>query len=168
VQHMPPIFTRCLADRLAQRCELQVLESAGGERLKPGTVYIAPGNRHLELQRDAEGVRTLLTDGPPENSCRPAADVLFRSVVKTYGANALCVVLTGMGQDGARGARDIHEVGGRVIVQSGPTCVIWGMPKAVEEAGIAEEVVPLPDMAQAILHRVSGSLFLVDAREGVR
>jgi two-component system chemotaxis response regulator CheB len=168
VQHMPPIFTRCLADRLSQRCELQVVESEGGEQLRPGTVYIAPGNRHLELVRDLEGVRTLLTDGPPENSCRPAADVLFRSVVKTYGASALCVVLTGMGQDGARGAREIHEVGGRVIVQSGPTCVIWGMPKAVEEAGLADEVVPLPDMAQAILQRVSVTMFLVGRPEGSR
>jgi two-component system chemotaxis response regulator CheB len=84
-----------------------------------------------------------------------------------YGANVLCVVLTGMGQDGARGAREVHEMGGRVIVQSGPTCVIWGMPKAVEEAGIAEEVVPLPDMAQAILQRVSASMFLVGPNEGV-
>jgi two-component system chemotaxis response regulator CheB len=168
VQHMPPIFTRCLADRLEQRCELSVVESAGGEYVRAGTVYIAPGNRHLELTRDAEGVHTVLTDGPPENSCRPAADVLFRSVVKMYGAGVLGVVLTGMGQDGARGAREIHEAGGRVIVQSGPTCVIWGMPKAVEEAGIAEEVVPLPDMAQAILQRVSATLFLVSPGEGAR
>ena len=168
VQHMPPIFTRCLADRLSQRCELQVIESAGGEHLRAGTVYIAPGNRHLELARDLEGVRTLLTDGAPENSCRPAADVLFRSVVKAYGSSALCVVLTGMGQDGARGAREIHDAGGRVIVQSGPTCVIWGMPKAVEEAGIADEVVPLPDMAQAILQRVSATMFLVDRPQGGR
>lgn len=168
VQHMPPIFTRCLADRLEQRCELSVVESAGGEYVRAGTVYIAPGNRHLELTRDAEGVRTVLTDGLPENSCRPAADVLFRSVVKMYGAGVLGVVLTGMGQDGARGAREIYDAGGRVLVQSGPTCVIWGMPKAVEEAGIAEEVVPLPDMAQAILQRVSATLFLVSPGEGAR
>jgi len=168
VQHMPPIFTRCLADRLSSRCQLSVVESAGGERLSPGTIYIAPGNRHLEVVRDLEGVRTMLTDGPHENSCRPAADVLFRSVAKAYGPSVLCVVLTGMGQDGARGARDIHDAGGRVLAQSGPTCVIWGMPKAVEEAGIAEEVVPLPVMAQAILQRVSPGMFLVDLPQGPR
>jgi two-component system chemotaxis response regulator CheB len=165
VQHMPPIFTRCLADRLSSRCQLTVLESAGGERLMPGTIYIAPGNRHLEVAREVDGMRTVLTDGAHENSCRPAADVLFRSVAKLYGAGVLGVVLTGMGQDGARGARDIHEAGGRVIVQSGATCVVWGMPKAVEEAGIAEQVIPLPDMAQAILQRVSSGLFLVKPPE---
>jgi two-component system, chemotaxis family, protein-glutamate methylesterase/glutaminase len=155
VQHMPPIFTRCLAERLSARCELKVVESEGGERLMPGTIYIAPGNRHLELVRDAEGVRTLLTDAAAENSCRPSADVLFRSVARVYGGAVLCVVLTGMGQDGARGAREIHDAGGRVLVQSGPTCVIWGMPKAVEDMGIAESVVPLPEIAASILQRVA-------------
>ena len=168
VQHMPPIFTRCLAERLAGRSELKVFESAGGERLKPGTVYIAPGNRHLELVRDAEGVSTVLSDGLPENSCRPSADVLFRSVVRAYGGGVLSIVLTGMGQDGLRGARDVQEAGGRVLVQSGPTCVIWGMPKAVEEAGLAEAVVPLPEMASAILQRVGLGLTPIRAPEGIR
>ncbi|MDB4987885.1 MAG: response regulator receiver modulated CheB methylesterase [Myxococcaceae bacterium] len=158
VQHMPALFTRCLAERLATRTELRVLESAGQELLLPGTVYIAPGNRHLEVVRDALGVRTLVTDGPAENSCRPAADVLFRSVARAYGGAVLCVVLTGMGQDGARGAREIVNAGGRVLVQSGPTCVIWGMPKAIEEAGLAEAVVPLSEMAAAILQRVGVGL----------
>jgi two-component system, chemotaxis family, protein-glutamate methylesterase/glutaminase len=158
VQHMPAIFTRCLAERLGSRCELKVLESQGGERIAAGHVYIAPGNRHLELVRDAEGVRTLLTDAPPENSCRPAADVTMRSLVRVYGGGVLGVVLTGMGQDGLRGSRDIIESGGRVVVQSGPTCVIWGMPKAVEEAGLAEAVVPLFDIAQAIVQRIGNGL----------
>jgi two-component system, chemotaxis family, protein-glutamate methylesterase/glutaminase len=158
VQHMPPIFTRCLADRLAVRAELQVSEAAGGELLRPGMVLIAPGNRHLELVRDGDTVRAQLSDGPPENSCRPAADVLFRSLLQSYGGAALCVVLTGMGQDGARGAREVQQAGGRVLAQSGPTCVVWGMPKAVEEAGIAEAIIPLPEMAAAILQRVGGGL----------
>ena len=159
VQHMPPIFTRCLAERLAQRCELRLLESQGGERLQPGHAYIAPGNYHLELVREADGsVSTMLSEGPAENSCRPAADVLFRSVARVYGGAALCLVLTGMGQDGLRGARAIHEAGGRVLVQSGPTCVIWGMPRAVEEAGIAEAVVPLPELSAAILQRIGSGL----------
>ena len=161
VQHMPPIFTRCLADRLSARSELRILESQGGERLTAGHVYIAPGNRHLEVVRDAEGVRTLLSDGPPENSCRPAADVTMRSIARAYGAGTMGVVLTGMGHDGLRGAREICDAGGRVLVQSGSTCVIWGMPKAVEEAGLAEAVVPLAELAAAILHRVGLGLLSV-------
>jgi two-component system chemotaxis response regulator CheB len=168
VQHMPPIFTRCLADRLSARCELKVKESAGGERLMAGHVYIAPGNHHLELVREGDAVSTVLTDGPPENSCRPAADVMLRSVVRAYGGAALCVVLTGMGQDGLRGARELHEAGGRLLVQSGPTCVIWGMPKVVEEAGLAEAVVPLPELAAAILQRVGSGLLQLRPPEKAR
>jgi two-component system, chemotaxis family, protein-glutamate methylesterase/glutaminase len=168
VQHMPPIFTRCLAERLAARSELTVVESAGNERLLPGHVYIAPGHRHLEVERDAEGAHTLLTDAAPENSCRPSADVLFRSVARAYGGAVLCVVLTGMGQDGLRGARELHEGGARVIVQSGPTCTVWGMPKAVEEAGLAEAVVPLSDVALAILQRVGSGLMPLRTPEGSR
>jgi two-component system chemotaxis response regulator CheB len=158
VQHMPPIFTRCLAERLAGRSALSVLESNGEELLRPGHVYIAPGNRHLEVQQNERGIYTLLSDGPPENSCRPSADVLFRSLARVYGAGVLAVVLTGMGHDGARGAREVADAGGRVIVQSGPTCVVWGMPRAVEEAGIADAVVPLSEMAGAILQQVGNGL----------
>lgn len=154
VQHMPPIFTRCLAERLGSRTPLRVIESAGDELLRAGTIYVAPGDYHLELTRDVDGVRTKLTSGPPENSCRPAADVLFRSVGRVYGASALCVVLTGMGSDGMLGARDVVHAGGRVLAQSGPSCVVWGMPKAVEEAGLCEAVVPLSEMGMAINQRV--------------
>jgi two-component system chemotaxis response regulator CheB len=158
VQHMPPIFTRCLAERLAARSELTVVESEGSERLSAGTVYIAPGHRHLEVVQDERGVFSQLTEGPAENSCRPSADVLFRSLVRVYGGGVLAVVLTGMGQDGARGAREIQEAGGRVIAQSGPTCVVWGMPKVIEENGIADAIVPLPEMAAAILQHVGSGL----------
>ncbi|HEX5656849.1 MAG TPA: chemotaxis response regulator protein-glutamate methylesterase [Polyangiales bacterium] len=160
VQHMPPLFTRTLAERLALRSALKVTESDGGELMRAGQVFIAPGNRHLEVQQDERGPCTLLTDAPPENSCRPSADVLFRSLVRVYGGGVLAVVLTGMGNDGARGAREVADAGGRVIVQSGPTCVVWGMPRAVEEAGIASAVVPLAEMAGAILQQIgSGLLF---------
>jgi two-component system chemotaxis response regulator CheB len=157
VQHMPPIFTRCLAERLDGKSQLKVIESQGGEKLLPGHIYIAPGNFHLEVVRDADGVRTKLTSEPPENSCRPAADVLFRSVARVYGPSALGVILTGMGQDGMLGAREIVDAGGRILAQSGPTCVVWGMPKAVEEAGLCEAVVPLNEMAAAIVQRVAGT-----------
>lgn len=156
VQHMPPIFTRLLAERLASVSQLRVAESQGGERLSPGLVYLAPGNRHLELARVDNEIRTVLSDAAPENSCRPSADVLFRSVAQLYGANTLAVVLTGMGSDGLNGAREVFQAGGRVIAQSGPTCVVWGMPKAVESAGLCEAVVPLTQMAEAIRQRVVG------------
>jgi two-component system, chemotaxis family, protein-glutamate methylesterase/glutaminase len=160
VQHMPPIFTRTLAERLALRSALKVIESNGGELLRAGEVYVAPGNRHLELVQDERGISTVLTDGLPENSCRPSADVTFRSLVRVYGGGVLAVVLTGMGHDGARGAKEIADAGGRVIAQSGPSCVVWGMPRAVEEAGIATAVVPLSEMAGAILQQIgSGLLF---------
>jgi two-component system, chemotaxis family, protein-glutamate methylesterase/glutaminase len=155
VQHMPPIFTRCLAERLDAKTQLKVLESQGGERLLAGTVYIAPGNFHLEVVREGDGVKTRLTSEPPENSCRPAADVLFRSVARAYGPSALAVVLTGMGQDGMLGAREIVDAGGRVLAQSGPTCVVWGMPRAVEEAGLCEAVLPLGEIASGIAQRVA-------------
>lgn len=154
VQHMPPIFTRCLAERLALRSRVKVIESEGNELLKPGMVYLAPGNRHLEVTRDASGVRTHLSDAAPENSCRPSADVLFRSVARVYGPAALCAVLTGMGSDGLLGAREVVQAGGRVLAQSGPTCVVWGMPKAVETAGLCEAVVPLSEMGLAIAQRL--------------
>jgi two-component system chemotaxis response regulator CheB len=158
VQHMPPIFTRCLAERLDSKTQLKVLESQGGEKLLPGHVYIAPGNFHLEVVRDADGsVRTRLNSDPPENSCRPAADVLFRSVAKAYGPAALGVVLTGMGQDGLAGSREIIEAGGRLLAQSGPTCVVWGMPRAVEEAGLCEAVLPLAEVASGIGQRLAGA-----------
>jgi two-component system chemotaxis response regulator CheB len=166
VQHMPPIFTRHLAERLAGCSQVKVLEAAGNEILRPATVYVAPGNRHLELARDAQGVKTVLSDAPPENSCRPAADVLFRSVARLYGPNALCVVLTGMGSDGLLGAREIVRAGGRVLAQSGPTCVVWGMPKAVEQAGLCEAVIALSELGTAITQRVLNTMPHVRANSG--
>lgn len=166
VQHMPPIFTRHLAERLAGCSQVKVLESAGNEILRPATVYVAPGNRHLELARDAQGVKTVLSDAPPENSCRPAADVLFRSVARLYGPNAMCVVLTGMGSDGLLGAREVVRAGGRVLAQSGPTCVVWGMPKAVEQAGLCEAVIPLSELGVSITQRVLNTMPNARANSG--
>lgn len=153
-QHMPPIFTRCLAERLAERSQVQVIESQGDEVLMPGTVYVAPGGFHLELTRDGDVVKTRLGTSAPEHSCRPAVDVLFRSVAAVFGKQALGVVLTGMGSDGKLGAQAIVDAGGRVLAQSGPSCVVWGMPRAVEEAGLCERVVPLNEIARAICERV--------------
>jgi two-component system, chemotaxis family, protein-glutamate methylesterase/glutaminase len=154
VQHMPAVFTRCLAERLDERSQLRVHESQGNEILMPGHVYIAPGGYHLEVVRDGDQVRTQLSTAAPEHGTRPAADVLFRSLATAYGANTLAVVLTGMGSDGKLGAREIVAAGGRIIAQSGGSCVVWGMPRAVEEAGLCEAVVPLHDIASAIRARV--------------
>ncbi len=154
VQHMPPVFTRLLAERLGSKSPLAVSEAAGGERLEPGRAFLAPGNFHLTVERDAAAVRLRLNQDPPENSCRPAADVLFRSVAAVYGPGALGVVLTGMGYDGLRGSEAIREAGGQVLAQDEATSVVWGMPGFVTRAGLADQVVPLGGVAAEILRRV--------------
>ncbi len=150
VQHMPPVFTRCLAERLGAQSPLKVLEAEGNEIVRPGTIWIAPGGRHLEIVQEGDLVLTRLTDAEPENSCRPAADVLFRSASRVYGAALLAVVMTGMGRDGMAGTAEIVSRGGRSLVQSGPTCTVWGMPRAIEQAGLADQVAPLSELAAAI------------------
>jgi two-component system chemotaxis response regulator CheB len=150
VQHMPPVFTRLLAERLALSTGIPVIEAAQDMRLKPGTVYIAPGDFHLWLSRQPEGVDIVLNREPPENSCRPSADVMMRSAAACYGANALGVVLTGMGQDGLKGCESLRQAGGRVLVQDEKSSVVWGMPGAVTRAGLADEVLPLDAMGAVI------------------
>lgn len=151
VQHMPPIFTRHLADRLNQLCPLQAVEAQRGEVVVAGGVYVAPGDYHMLVQRDGTAIRIDLNQGTPENSCRPAVDVLFRSVTETYGPNVLSVVLTGMGQDGARGCEAIRNAGGRIIAQDEATSVVWGMPGAVSQAGLADHILPLEKIADEIV-----------------
>ncbi len=165
VQHMPPVFTKCLAERLESQSKLLVREAQGGEIVRPGTVWIAPGARHLEVVQEGDAIVTRLTDAAPENSCRPAADVLFRSALKAYGGGLLAVVMTGMGRDGFAGTAEILSAGGRSIAQSGPTCTVWGMPRAVEQAGLADQVAPLTEIAQAIVHTARpGMLFAGEPR----
>ena len=154
VQHMPPVFTRQFAGRLDRQHRVRVLEAAGGEVLEPGTVYIAPGDFHMELQGRGAAVVTRLQQGPPENFCRPAVDVLFRSAATVYGGDVLGVVLTGMGADGRRGSEQLVSRGASVVVQDEPTSVVWGMPGAVAGAGLAEEVLPLDDLGPAVLQRL--------------
>ena len=155
VQHMPPVFTRMLANRLNGRCALKVIEAEGGELLIPGRVHIAAGGQHLALVRQRTSVVTVATDDPPENSCRPAVDVLFRSVANLYGSGALSVVLTGMGQDGLRGAEAIRVAGGQVLAQDEASSVVWGMPGFVARAGLADAVLPLDALAAEISRRVA-------------
>lgn len=154
VQHMPPLFTRLLADRLDQQCGLKVVEAQHGVVARPGHVYIAPGDYHMVVRRGALDAIVELTQGPPENSCRPAVDVLFRSVANSYGRATLAVVMTGMGQDGLAGARHVKDAGGIVVIQDEATSVVWGMPGFVARAGLADAVRPLPTLADEIITRV--------------
>lgn len=164
VQHMPPVFTRMLADRLDKQCAVRVREAAHGQLVQPGTVWIAPGDHHLLLRRREHGeITTATNQAPPENSCRPSADVLFRSAVDVYGAGVLGVVLTGMGHDGLAGAREIAVNGGSVLVQDEATSVVWGMPGGVAEAGLAGAVEPLERIGDTLVERVGAPRASVDA-----
>jgi two-component system chemotaxis response regulator CheB len=154
VQHMPPIFTRMLAERLAAAGHVPVCEARAGAPVEPGVVYVAPGDQHMRVARQGGRVVISLDQGPPENSCRPAVDPLFESVAEVYGGAALGVVLTGMGRDGLRGAGVVRAEGGAVLAQDERTSVVWGMPGYVVSAGLADEVLPLERVASAILRRV--------------
>ncbi len=154
-QHMPPVFTGILAQRLDARSEVSVAEAQDGDALRPGQVLVAPGDFHLEVKGDREAARVRLTQAPKENSCRPAVDVMFRSAVRCFGPNILGVVMTGMGRDGTRGAEAIVEAGGRVVTQDEATSVVYGMPRHVAEAGLSDGVHPLGDLADAIVRRLA-------------
>lgn len=152
VQHMPPMFTQMLAERLnVLKCSVKFQEGEDGSALEAGCVYIAPGGKHMEVRREGTLVVIRLHEGPPENSCRPAVDVLFRSVVSVYGGAILGVILTGMGQDGLRGCELIAESGGRIFAQDERSSVVWGMPGFVAQAGLADEVLPLEEMGRRIM-----------------
>ncbi|NMM22997.1 MAG: chemotaxis response regulator protein-glutamate methylesterase [Phycicoccus sp.] len=154
VQHMPPIFTRQFAARLDSLCASTVLESAGGEELEPGHVYVAPGDFHLELRATARGAQTVLHQGPLVNFSRPSVDVLFHSASRVFGGDLLAVVLTGMGNDGCAGSEAVAASGGTVMVQDEASSVVWGMPGAVARAGFAHRVVPLDEVGAAIFAAV--------------
>ncbi|GGK82800.1 protein-glutamate methylesterase/protein-glutamine glutaminase [Mangrovihabitans endophyticus] len=153
-QHMPPVFTRMFAERLDRSTALTVVEAADGMELAPGRAYIAPGDKHLVLHRRGTAIMTQLSGAPPENSCRPAVDVMFRSVAQIYGASAFAAVLTGMGYDGRDGARVLREAGAEILAQDEASSVVWGMPGAVVTAGLADDVQPLEQIASALLSRV--------------
>jgi two-component system chemotaxis response regulator CheB len=157
VQHMPPIFTRLLAERLTAQSEIPVQEGIAGTVLSPGQAWIAPGNFHMVVKRAGIGARLELNQGPPENSCRPAVDVLFRSVAGAFGAGVLGVVMTGMGADGVAGARHIRERSGEVIIQDEDSSVVWGMPGLVHASGQADGVYPLNQLGHEIMRRVTQS-----------
>lgn len=157
VQHMPPMFTALLAERLTAHSSVPCQEGAEGQLVECGRAYMAPGGRHMEVQRAGNNLKIRLQDEPPENSCRPAVDVLFRSVVAAHGSGVLGVVMTGMGQDGMRGCELIRAAHGHVLIQDEPTSVVWGMPGAVAQAGYANKVLALNQIAPAIARLVQES-----------
>jgi two-component system, chemotaxis family, protein-glutamate methylesterase/glutaminase len=162
VQHMPELFTSLLAERLNANCRLRVHEAVQGEPVRGGRVYFARGNWHLEAIPGAsqESPITLrMNQGPTENHCRPAVDVLFRSAAKAYGSGVLAVVLTGMGSDGLRGCRLIRQAGGTVLAQDEATSTVWGMPGAVANAGLAQRILPLNAITPEILRIVGQRAF---------
>ena len=147
VQHMPPGFTRSLAARLDQVSALNIREADGGELLDPGVALLAPGGRHMRV---AAGGRVNLTDEAEIGALRPRADLMIGDAARVFGERTLLVVMTGMGSDGLAGAREVRRRGGRILVEAESTCTVYGMPRAVEEAKLADEVLPLHELAQAI------------------
>lgn len=147
VQHMPAGFTRSLAARLDGSSKLTVREAQGDEILDPRVALLAPGGRHLRVSADG---RTTLSDEPEIGSLRPRADLMIADAAKVFGAHTLLVVMTGMGNDGLEGARAVKERGGRVIVEAQSTCTVYGMPRSIEEAKLADAVLPLNELARAI------------------
>ena len=150
VQHMPVKFTAAFADRLNQHCQVEVAEAKDGDRVLPGRALVAPGGRHMTVRRDGAQYRVQILDAPPVNRHRPSVDVLFRGVAECAGANALGIIMTGMGDDGARGLKQMRDVGARTLGQDEATCVIYGMPKVAQELGAVQRELPLTSIAAAI------------------
>ena len=151
---MPAFFTAQLAERLAKLCNAAVREAQAGQEIRSGDILLAPGGRHLAIASEGGTLRARLTDDPPENSCRPAADVLFRSAASVWGGGTLGIVLTGMGRDGLQGSRQIVEAGGTVIAQDEFTSVVWGMPGEVVRAGLADAILPLSQIGVEVALRL--------------
>ncbi|MEO6910976.1 MAG: chemotaxis response regulator protein-glutamate methylesterase [Edaphobacter sp.] len=175
VQHMPKLFTGALAERLDHCCALRVMEAYDNAAIVPGTIWLAPGDSHMEVavrkmgfgvdDRDlrGRGARVKLHRQEPLNHCRPSVDYLFHSAARLYGTGALALMMTGMGADGLGGAHAIHEAGGVVLAQDEATCAVWGMPGRVAEAGIASAVLPLWAIAGELNHRVNAGRALLQA-----
>lgn len=155
-QHMPPAFTPILAEHLHRLGTLPCVEASDGAALRPGHILLAPGDRHLLIRRAETGLVAMLSDAPAENFCRPSVDPMLRSASAATDGRVLAAILTGMGQDGLEGARDVTCRGGTVVAQDEATSVVWGMPGAVTRAGLAHAVLPLPQIAPRLLSLIGG------------
>src|SRR5215467_4361630 len=156
VQHMPQTFTGALAASLNDKSVLTVVEGQNGQTLEAGMVYIAPGGKQMKIVRESPGQapHLLMMDDPPENHCKPSVDYLFRSVAHLYGNRALGVIMTGMGADGVRGLRLMKQQGAKTLAQDAASCVVFGMPMEAIKAGVVDAVVPLGQLAVAIIQHI--------------
>jgi two-component system chemotaxis response regulator CheB len=150
VQHMPENFTKAFADRLNDICSIQVKEAEDGDLIRPGLALVAPGNQHMLVKRRGMQYYVELNNGPLVNRHRPSVDVLFRSAAIYAGKNCIGVLMTGMGDDGAKGLLEIREAGGRTIAQDEHSCVVFGMPKEAIQLNAAEQVLPLQDISHVM------------------
>jgi two-component system chemotaxis response regulator CheB len=151
VQHMPVKFTAAFAERMNTHCQIEVAEAKDGDRVLPGRALVAPGGKHMSVRRDGAQYRVQVQDGPPVNRHKPSVDVLFRTVAECAGANALGIIMTGMGDDGARGLKQMRDAGARTLGQDEATCVVYGMPKVAMELGATQREVPLVSISQVIV-----------------
>ena len=157
VQHMPAVFTAMFADRLHGLCKIEVREAQNGDRIFPGRALIAPGGKHMTLKRNGAQYAVEVSDGPVVNRHKPSVDVLFRSVARFAGANALGIIMTGMGDDGARGLKEMHDAGARTIAQDEASCVVFGMPKEAIKLGGVDLILPLDQIPSAIVDHSKGA-----------
>ena len=152
VQHMPEKFTAMYAQRLNGSCAMNVREAKDGDRLERGVALIAPGGRHMQLRKAGGQYFVVVADGPPVNRHKPSVDVLFRSAAECAGKDAMAIILTGMGDDGARGMKQLHDCGARTVAQDEESCVVYGMPREAVKLGAVDHQIPLAEVASAILH----------------
>jgi len=159
VQHMPPMFTRALAESLRDKCAISVCEAADGDQLRPGVAYIAPGGRQMKLESHSSGQASIvITDDPPENNCKPSVDYLFRSAAHLFPGRSMAIILTGMGNDGTIGLRLLKRHNCLVIAQDEASCVVYGMPKSAVDAGVVDVSLPLDQIASRIVYTVRGAI----------
>jgi two-component system chemotaxis response regulator CheB len=151
VQHMPEMFTAMFAERLDGLCAIEVREARNGDRVIPGRALIAPGGRHMMLKRSGAQYVVDVIDGPLVNRHRPSVDVLFRSVAQVAGGNALGIIMTGMGDDGARGMKEMHDAGARTVAEAESTCIVFGMPKEAIKLGGVDKILPLDQIPREIV-----------------
>lgn len=150
-QHMPEGFTKSFAARLDGLCQIRVKEAEQGDKIQPGHAYVAPGHSHLLLGRNGSGYICELSHGDPVNRHRPSVDVLFRSAAKSAGRQAIGIILTGMGKDGALGMKELHDAGAHTLAQDEQSCVVFGMPKEAIAQGAVDEIIPLHAIAQRVM-----------------
>jgi len=154
VQHMPELFTASLADSLKKKCCAEVVVGSEGLQVRHGVFYIAPGGRHMLVRKTPNGVVIGFSDSPPENGCRPSADVLFRSMAAVYGSSAMGILMTGMGTDGTSGFRSLANAGAELLIQDEASSVVWGMPGSAAATGLVKKIIPLKNIADEIAHSI--------------